>query len=239
MKGIQSKYILGVLLLVVLFAFSAAQADIVGLWRFDEGSGSDAADSSGYGNDAAFWAITSVQGKVGGVATNNTSPRWIARNSGYAVELNTMPDGSYPDASNQNWNYIYTKTPRPASLHNISTRWTIAFWAKQYVNNPSINIGGGSGYQRVISCPKFEIELGVPTWMYDYFWPFGAVPGYGDPDSWNRKSVQRRRRVRGIILHWSMTAPILKGTSMVRLTMMVRLQITIRLFRQRGIRGNI
>jgi|GEM_PF-1794015 len=187
MKGIQSKYILGVLLLVVLFAFSAAQADIVGLWRFDEGSGSDAADSSGYGNDAAFWAITSVQGKVGGVATNNTSPRWIARNSGYAVELNTMPDGSYPDASNQNWNYIYTKTPRPASLHNISTRWTIAFWAKQYVNNPSINIGGGSGYQRVISCPKFEIELGVPTWMYDYFWPFGAVPGYGDPDSWNRE----------------------------------------------------
>ncbi|HAL44312.1 MAG: hypothetical protein A2Y12_15325 [Planctomycetes bacterium GWF2_42_9] len=186
MKVIQGKYIF--LMSVVLIIFSTVQADIVGLWRFDEGSGSDAADSSGYGNDAAFWAITSVQGKVGGVATNNTEPRWISHSGyGYAVELNTMPNGSYPDASNQNWNYIYTKTARPASVNNIGTKWTIAYWIKQYVNDPAINIGGGGGYQRVISCPKFEIELGVPTWMYDYFWPYGAVPAYGNADSWQRE----------------------------------------------------
>ena len=33
---------------------STADADLVGWWRFDEGSGTTASDSSGKGNDASF-----------------------------------------------------------------------------------------------------------------------------------------------------------------------------------------
>ena len=80
-----------------------------------------------------------------------------------------MPDGSLPDAQNTNWNYVYVA--QSETLANLGLNWTIAVWVKQYVNDPAINIGGGGGYQRVISCPAYEVELGVPSWMYDYFWP--------------------------------------------------------------------
>ena len=38
---------------------------LVGWWRFDEGSGSVAKDSSGYGNDGTVYGATSVTGKYG------------------------------------------------------------------------------------------------------------------------------------------------------------------------------
>ncbi|HBG27964.1 MAG: hypothetical protein A2Y10_03010 [Planctomycetes bacterium GWF2_41_51] len=162
-----------------------AEAEIVGLWRFDEGTGTDALDSSGKGNDAGLWA--GPDGKVAGAAAPSTNPRWISHNGyGTALEFGTMSDGTYPDLNNQNWNYVYTMTPRPETINSIGTKWTIAFWINQYVNDPAINIGGGSGYQRVISCPKFEIELGVPTDMSDYFWPYDASPGWPDDQSWQR-----------------------------------------------------
>ena len=50
-----------------LFLTSAAQADLVGWWRLDEGSGTTASDSSGGGNDGTFVGSPEwTDGKVGG-----------------------------------------------------------------------------------------------------------------------------------------------------------------------------
>lgn len=164
-------------LLVVAILVIPANADLVGLWRFDEGSGTDANDSSGYGHHAELYA--GPDGLIGGSASASTVPHWITRGSGYAVEMGTRTQGVDPDLNNTNWNYVYVLGDYQPALANLGLQWTIAFWYNQYENDPSLNIGGGAGYQRVISCPKYEYELGVPSWSFDYFWPYyesGGIP---------------------------------------------------------------
>ena len=65
-----------------LFLTSAAQADLVGWWRLDDGSGTTAADSSGNGNDGT------IQG----------DPQWVAGKVGGALEFDG--DGDYVDCGN-------------------------------------------------------------------------------------------------------------------------------------------
>ena len=63
----KSNYLISFALLASLVLASAAQADLVGWWRLDDGAGTTAADSSSGGNDGTF--VGSPQwtaGKVGG-----------------------------------------------------------------------------------------------------------------------------------------------------------------------------
>ncbi len=69
-------------LVLGLVLTSAAQADLVGWWRLDEGSGTTAADSSGNGNDGA------LQG----------DPQWVAGVTGGALEFDGS--GDYIDCGN-------------------------------------------------------------------------------------------------------------------------------------------
>jgi hypothetical protein len=151
-----------ILLLVVLSV--SARADLVGLWRFEQGSGLEANDTSGYNNHGYFYGI---DGNV---------PKWIPSTQGggqYALEFGTPNSGIPTPGSDTNWNYVYVS--KSDSLSQLGTKWTIACWYKQYTNDVSIRYQGlGGGYQRIISCPSYEIELGVPTWLYDYFWPYNA-----------------------------------------------------------------
>jgi hypothetical protein len=159
---------ISVILLFVVLSVSA-RADLVGLWRFEQGSGTEANDTSGYNNHGYLYALNDPN-------IPSTVPKWISRvanGSQYALEFGT-PASGIPSPSNpdRNWNYVYVS--KSNSLSQLGTTWTIACWYKQYTNDDTINYGGGSGYQRIISCPSYEIELGVPSWLYDYFWPYNS-----------------------------------------------------------------
>jgi len=60
--------------ILVLGIAGNVSADLVGYWKFDEGSGTAAVDSSGYGNDG----------------TLNGDPQWVAGQLGGALDF----DGS-------------------------------------------------------------------------------------------------------------------------------------------------
>ncbi len=162
-----------VLFIAILAAWLSCPvwADLVGLWQFNEGTGTLASDSSGYGHDAELWA--GPDGLENGNPTASTLPHWITRpGGGNAVEMGTRTVGVPADSQNTNWNYVYVLGQYQAALANLGLNWTISFWYNQYTNDPTINIGGGGGYQRVISCPAYEYELGVSTFAFDYFWPY-------------------------------------------------------------------
>jgi len=60
-------FLISFVFILGLFLTSAAQADLVGWWRLDEGSGTIASDSSGGGNDGTFVGTPEwTDGKVGG-----------------------------------------------------------------------------------------------------------------------------------------------------------------------------
>jgi len=69
-------------LVLGLFLTSAAQAELVGWWRLDDGSGNTAADSSSYGNDGT------LQG----------DPQWVTGIVGGALEFDG--NGDYVDCGN-------------------------------------------------------------------------------------------------------------------------------------------
>jgi len=70
------KMILWVSVVVVMSLVSNASAELVGHWKFDEGSGTKAYDSSGNGNDGTF----------------NGNPKWVAGHFGTAVEFDGSDD---------------------------------------------------------------------------------------------------------------------------------------------------
>ena len=117
---------------------STVQADLIGLWRFDEGDGNDVSDSSGYGNDGGLWASDAHKGLENGVEVNNVEPRWITH-SGYgtALEFGTLPGGGLPNDGNTNWNYVYV--PHSPELANLGGKWSIAFWVN-HKHNYSVNV---------------------------------------------------------------------------------------------------
>ncbi|MHC4582445.1 MAG: hypothetical protein ACYS14_13400, partial [Planctomycetota bacterium] len=63
----KSNHLISFALLVGLVLASAAQADLVGWWKLDDGSGTTAIDSSDSGNDGTLQGDPQwVAGKVGG-----------------------------------------------------------------------------------------------------------------------------------------------------------------------------
>jgi len=77
---------------------STADADLVGWWRFDEGSGTTAFDSSGNGNDG----------------TLNGDPKWVAGKYGGALKFNGSSD--------------YLAAPDSESLDINADQLSIAAW---------------------------------------------------------------------------------------------------------------
>ncbi len=82
--------------------------DLVGLWHFDEGGGTTAHDSSGFGNDEAL-----VKG-----------PTWVDGKIGKALEFDGVDD--YVDCGN------------PASLDNIMDEITFTAWVKPFKDDGCI-----------------------------------------------------------------------------------------------------
>ncbi len=167
-----------VLVMVVAMGI-VAQADLRGYWAFDEGTGSNAYDSSGYGNTGQLVAATEA-GNPATPLTGTTVPSWTTGVHGGALLFGT-PNGS---------NFNYVGVAKSDSLRYLGSTWSFSMWVRQDEDAVSKNVGGGSGYQRLISCPNYEIELGVPGWKHDYFWPYGTsafqqdIGTTGPQDTW-------------------------------------------------------
>ena len=66
-------YLVSFVFVLSLTLMGTARAELVAWWRFDEGSGTQALDSSGYGNDGVVEAALTLVGKV------CQSPHWAGR----------------------------------------------------------------------------------------------------------------------------------------------------------------
>jgi hypothetical protein len=83
----------------------------VGLWRFNEGSGTTAFDSSGHGNNGTLMGV------------NGNLPTWVPSQTGFGDALEFISDGT---------NYSYVSIPGNALLEigqTSSNAWTITAWA--------------------------------------------------------------------------------------------------------------
>ncbi|MDT8301292.1 MAG: hypothetical protein RQ760_07385, partial [Sedimentisphaerales bacterium] len=85
-------------LFVSMFVFAltgTTKAELVGWWRFDEGSGTTAVDSSGNGNDGIF----------------NGDPQWVMGYFGGALEFDGVDDwldcGSDPSLDLTTWTITF------------------------------------------------------------------------------------------------------------------------------------
>src|SRR5580692_12816742 len=111
------------------YAASATPA-LVGLWRFDEGSGTNAQDSSGLGNNGV------LSGENGNV------PAWVAGQSGFGDALMFTNDGV---------NHSYVSIPGAASLmigQTATNTWSITAWAYESSDGTG---GFVANYGRIIA----------------------------------------------------------------------------------------
>jgi len=156
-------------LLVVLLMAAGASADLRAYWAFEEGSGDYAYDSSANGNTGLLYAETAA-GDPSSPLVGTTPPAWITGKMGnHALLFSTPEEGNAQQQQSGNWNAVgVAKSP---TLVDLGGSWTFALWLRQ--DSRATTPGGGAQYPRIISCPNYELELGVPGWEYDYFWPYG------------------------------------------------------------------
>jgi len=89
------------------------QPSLVGWWRFEEGSGTDANDSSGYGNHG----------------TLNGDPNWVAGKEGsYALDFDAVGD--------------YVNVPDTDDSLDVDSNLTIAAWVKLNSTAAAVTIAG-------------------------------------------------------------------------------------------------
>jgi hypothetical protein len=165
--------ILFLILIMISLMVSIANANLIALWKFEEATGdSNIFDETTFNNDGKLYAgpidstftttkpyrINNVHGKIGN----------------HGLEFGCPGQGVIPTASGTTRNWNYAAVPTNNVLKQLGIKWTIAFWYKQYTNDPAVHYaaGGGSGYQRIVSSPEYEIEAGVPSDAQDYFWPY-------------------------------------------------------------------
>jgi hypothetical protein len=129
---------------------------LVGLWRFDEGTGTNAFDSSGLTNNGVLVALADQSGTPG-----TTLPAWVPSQPGFGTALQFQNDGEY--------NFV--AIPASDSLKigvTANDTWTITAWTKE--------LSDGSGgyvahYGRVFA--------------YDDGWGLNFNSGYnGDSEYW-------------------------------------------------------
>ncbi len=171
--------VIWLLLVAALLIGTTAQADLRAYWAFDEGQGDIAYDASAYGNHGQLIAATEA-GNPPSPLSGTTSPAWTTGVNNGALLFGT-PNG-------QNFNYVAAL--KSDSLRYLGANWSVSTWIRQDEDSVAMNVGDGAGYQRLISCPNYEIELGVPGWKHDYFWPYGTsefqldIGTTGPMDTW-------------------------------------------------------
>jgi hypothetical protein len=125
---------------------------LVGLWRFDEGSGTNLADSSGLTNNGVLAAALDGNGTPG-----DALPTWVASQPGFGSALQFTYNESAPQ-----YNYVLVQTNDSLKIGmTANDLWTITVWAKE------LSDGAGnfvSHYGRVFA--------------YDFGWGLNFNSGY-------------------------------------------------------------
>ena len=110
------KKFLIIVFLVLFLPFAVKAQDLVGYWKFEEGSGTIVADSSGYGNNGNTYGPSWVDGKIGKALNFDGNDDYV--DFGNSNSLNTtsitvsfwLNLASDPNCdSNNNWRSLIKK----------------------------------------------------------------------------------------------------------------------------------
>jgi hypothetical protein len=138
--------------LVISQAAAFAAAPVVGLWRFNEGAGTNVSDSSGFNNNGVL------------AGENGNVPAWVAGQAGFGGALRFTNDGL---------NHAYVDIPGSSSLQiglTATTPWTLTAWAYEDSNGTSDFV---AYYGRVLVLDDgtaFQFESGASGDGQIYTW---------------------------------------------------------------------
>jgi len=131
---------------------ASAAPSVVGLWRFNEGSGTNILDSSGLGNNGFL------------ASENGSLPAWVTGQAGFGTALSF---------TNNATNYAYVNIPAANSLmigQTATNAWTITCWAYEDSNGTSNFV---SSYGRMLTIDDgaaFQLESGAVGDAELYTW---------------------------------------------------------------------
>ena len=146
-----------VLDMVLISGAGAADTDLIGWWKLDEGSGDTAADLSASGNDGTI---------------NNAAAGGLG--AGGAVWVNDPERGMVLSFSGDNSSGAYVSTDLTIPAMNMENDFTWAFWAKQQGDGTGVNESIlGNRYAADGSDPLEFIKF-TPT-KFEYY---NNDPGY-------------------------------------------------------------
>jgi hypothetical protein len=154
---------LGVLFGLFLCLCVSAWADLILYYDFEVPADPNfVLDKSSYNNDGFLVADTESGSPAVPLPGPTSDPNWIDGVYGGGMQFSSH------ETNPNNYNSVWI--PKSDSLTDLGGKWTICLWLRQ--DSRMTTPGGGGGYPRVISCANYEVELGVPSWEYDYFWPY-------------------------------------------------------------------
>ncbi len=137
---------------------ASAAPSVVGLWRFNEGSGTNAADSSGLGNNGV------LQGENGNV------PAWVSGQSGFGDALMFTNDGT---------NHSYVSVAGAASLllgQTVTNAWTITAWANESSDGTGASVANYGRILVIDGGQAFYFDSGTNGDEEMYTWSETSVP---------------------------------------------------------------
>lgn len=133
-------------------AASPGAVPVVGLWRFNEGTGTNVADGSGFNNHGTL------------AGENGNIPAWVNGQPGYGMALRF---------TNDSLNHAYVDVPGSDSLKiglTATNHWTITAWAYEDSNGTGTFV---DTYGRVLVLDNgtaFQFESGAPGDEELYTW---------------------------------------------------------------------
>ena len=161
-------------------------ATLVGLWRFNQSSGTNVLDSSGLGNNGTL------------AGENGNIPGWVAGQAGFGSALSFTNDGT---------DHAYVTIPAAPSLaigQTATNAWTITVWAYEDSDGTS-NFVANYGRMLVIDDgTAFQLESGASGDAEIYTWDrahtewqigWGAYPSLGGAGASAARVPPRSARV--------------------------------------------
>jgi hypothetical protein len=131
---------------------ASAAPSVVGLWRFDEGNGTNVNDSSGLGNNGV------LEGENGNV------PAWVQGQAGFGSALMFTNDGA---------DYAYVSIPGSASLligQTATNAWTMTAWAYESSDGTSNFVASYGRIMVMDDGNTFQLESGATNDAEMYTW---------------------------------------------------------------------